>query len=87
MDTNVLFSEANLLQQKNYKNLPSTTIKIPSLSLSARNSPISNKRHRYNLSTASLASYSSQTNNNYANIMDSLDMDSLEDMLRKVCVY
>lgn len=85
MDTTILFSEANLLQQKNNKNLPSTTIKIPSLS--ARNSPISNKRHRYNLSTASLASYSSQTNNNYANIMDSLDMDSLEDMLRKVCVY
>lgn len=94
MDASLLFAVENLLQQKNKKNLlqtSSATIRTPSLSLSARSSPVSNKRHKFNLSTASLASYSSQTNNNYcasaaANIMDTLDIDSLEDLLRKVCV-
>lgn len=89
MDASLLLTVENLLQQKNKKNLlqtSSATIKTPSLSLSARSSPVSNKRHKFNISTASLASYSSQTNNNYASIMDSLDMDSLEDLLRKVCV-
>lgn len=89
MDASLLLTVENLLQQKNKKNLlqtSSATIKIPSLSLSARSSPVSNKRHKFNISTASLASYSSQTNNNYASIMDSLDMESLEDLLRKVCV-
>lgn len=88
MDASLLLTVENLLQQKNKKNLLQTstaTIKIPSLSFSARSSPVSNKRHKFNISTASLASYSSQTNNNYASIMDSLDMESLEDLLRKVC--
>lgn len=89
MDASLLLTVENLLQQKNKKNLlqtSSATIKPPSLSLSARSSPVSNKRHKFNISTASLASYSSQTNNNYANIMDSLDIESLEDLLRKVCM-
>lgn len=51
-------------------------------SLAAHNSPVSNKRHRLNVSTTSLASCSSHINNNYAN----LDVDSLEDMLQKVCI-
>lgn len=86
MDASLLQSLENLLQHKNKKNLLQTsnaTIKTsPSLSLSARSSPISNKRHRLNISSASLASCSSQVNNNY-----NLDMESVEDMLRKVCVY
>lgn len=87
MDASLLLTVENLLQQKNKKNLLQTsnaTIRTPSLSLSARSSPVSNNRHKFNLSTVSLASYSSQTNNNYTNIMDSIDMESLEDMLRKV---
>lgn len=90
MDASLLLTVENLLQQKNKKNLLQTstaTIRTPSLSLSARSSPISNTRHKFNVSTVSLASYSSQTNNNYTNIMDSLDMESLEDMLRKVCCF
>lgn len=87
MDASLLLTVENLLQQKNKKNLLQTsnaTIRTPSLSLSARSSPVSNNRHKFNLSTVSLASYSSQTNNNYTNVMDSIDMESLEDMLRKV---
>lgn len=90
MDASLLLTVENLLQQKNKKNLLQTsnaTIRTPSLSLSARSSPVSNNRHKFNLSTVSLASYSSQTNNNYTNVMDSIDMESLEDMLRKVFEY
>lgn len=70
----------NILLQKSNKNLAAVT------SLSAHCSPVSNKRHKLNTSTASLASScSSQVNNNYTTSL--VDMDSLEDMLRKVCVF
>lgn len=73
MDASLTYAVENILLQKTKKTVTS---------LSAHNSPVSNKRHRLNVSTASLTSCSSQINNNYAN----LDMDSLEDMLRKVCM-
>lgn len=72
----MLLTVENILLQKTNKNFAAVT------SLSAHCSPVSNKRHKLNTSTASLASsYSSQVNNNYTT---GIDMNSLEDMLRKV---
>lgn len=88
MDTQNVFVDDKLLPHRNQWNRQSTsTIKMPMLSVSARNSPVSNQRHRFNLSSTSLTSAISQTNNNYPSILDALDMDSLEDMLLKVCLY
>lgn len=86
MDAQHSFTDEKMFQHRNQWNRQSTsTIKMPMLSASARNSPVSNQRHRFNLSTASLTSAISQTNNNYPSILDALDTDSLEDMLCKVC--
>lgn len=80
MDASTLLAtESILLQKTNNKNLAAVT------SLSAHCSPVSNKRHKLNTSTASLASScSSQVNNNYTT---GIDMNSLEDMLRKVRLF
>lgn len=78
MDASLMLAVESILLQKSNKNLAAVT------SLSAHCSPVSNKRHKLNISTASLASScSSQVNNNYTTSL--VDMDSLEDMLRKVC--
>lgn len=77
MDASLMLAVESILLQKSNKNLAAVT------SLSAHCSPVSNKRHKLNISTASLASScSSQVNNNYTTSL--VDMDSLEDMLRKV---
>lgn len=79
MDASLMLAVESILLQKSNKNLAAVT------SLSAHCSPVSNKRHKLNISTVSLASScSSQVNNNYATSL--VDMDSLEDMLRKVCL-
>lgn len=77
----MLLAVENLLQKTTIKKNLLQTTTVVSSSVSAHNSPVSNKRHKLNISTASLASCSSQVNNNYTN----LDMESLEDMLIKVC--
>lgn len=65
-----------LLQKTKNRNLSAVT------SVSAHCSPVSNKRHKLHTSTVSLtSSCSSQMNNNYTT---GIDMNSLEDMLRKV---
>lgn len=65
-----------LLQKTKNRNLTALT------SVSAHCSPVSNKRHKLHTSTVSLtSSCSSQMNNNHTT---GIDMNSLEDMLRKV---
>lgn len=71
MDTSLLIAVESLLH-KNKKNIYTSS--------SVKNSPCFKRHNKFNISTSSLTSCPSQINNNYTN----LDMESLEDMLKKV---